>query len=49
MMKYSKASLVSSKGFSPIEKDILTIKLVDNKKYSINEAKKVIRDTKGGI
>lgn len=47
--KYSKDSLVVSIGFTPIERDILSIKLAGDKKYSINEAKKIIKQTKGGI
>ncbi|MGQ4559256.1 hypothetical protein ACUIJQ_08220 [Levilactobacillus hammesii] len=47
--KFNKSALASSKGFTPIERDILTIKLADNKKYSITEAKKIIKQTKGGI
>lgn len=46
---YNKASLVESKLFKPIERDILSMKLVDSKQYSINEAKKIIKKFKGGI
>lgn len=47
--KYSKASLVKSAGFKPIERDILSLKLDDKVLYSLDEAKKIIRNTKGGI
>ncbi|WP_203640684.1 hypothetical protein [Levilactobacillus andaensis] len=46
---FSKASLIDSKVFKPIERDILSMKLVDSKQYSINEAKKIIEKFKGGI
>lgn len=47
--KYSKASLVKSSGFKPIERDILSLKLDDKVLYSLDEAKKIIKETKGGI
>jgi len=46
---FSKASLVDSKAFKPIERDILSMKLVDSKMYTISEAKKIIKAFKGGI
>lgn len=47
--KYSKAALVKSSGFKPIERDILSLKLDDKLLYSLDEAKKIIKDIKGGI
>lgn len=47
--KYSKASLAKSSGFKPIERDILSLKLDDEVLYSLDEAKKIIKETKGGI
>lgn len=47
--KFSKASLVASKGFKPIERDILAIKLEDGKTYSKAEAERIIKQTKGGL
>lgn len=47
--KYTKDSLVNSAGFKPIERDILSLKLDDKALYSLDEAKKIIRNTKGGI
>lgn len=47
--KHSKDSLVKSAGFKPIERDILSLKLDDKVLYSLDEAKKIIRNTKGGI
>lgn len=47
--KYSKASLMKSAGFKPIERDILSLKLDDEVLYSLDEAKKIIQNTKGGI
>ncbi|MBT9671757.1 hypothetical protein [Secundilactobacillus kimchicus] len=47
--KFSKASLVMSKGFKPIERDILSLKLEDGKTYSRVEAEKIIKETKGGL
>lgn len=47
--KYSKTSLVKSAGFKPIERDILSLKLDDEVLYSLDEAKKIIKETKGGI
>lgn len=49
VIKYNKASLVKSAGFKPIERDILSLKLDDKVLYSLDEAKKIIRNTKGGI
>ncbi|WP_288531422.1 hypothetical protein [uncultured Secundilactobacillus sp.] len=47
--KFSKASLVASKGFKPIERDILALKLEDGKTYTKAEAAKIIKETKGGL
>lgn len=47
--KFSKASLVSSQGFTPIERDILSLKLADSETYSKTEVTKIIKQFKGGI
>lgn len=47
--KYSKAALVASRGYTPIERDILTLKLVDGQTYTKAEAQKIIKKFKGGI
>ncbi|WP_282801220.1 hypothetical protein [Secundilactobacillus kimchicus] len=47
--KFSKASLVTSKGFKPIERDILALKLEEDKTYSKDEVTKIIKETKGGL
>lgn len=47
--QFSKSSLVKSSGFKPIERDILSIKLDENKQYTVSEAKKIIGNFKGGI
>lgn len=47
--KFSKASLVNSNGFKPIERDILSLKLEDGKTYSKTEVTKIIKQFKGGI
>lgn len=47
--KFSKVALVHSKGFKPIERDILSIQLVDGQTYTKIEATKIIKEFKGGI
>lgn len=47
--KFSKSSLVDSTGFKPIERDILTLKLVDGQTYTKSETWKIIKKFKGGI
>lgn len=49
MTSFTKESLVNSKGFKPIERDILSLKLDSNKQYTKEEAEKVIENFKGGI
>lgn len=46
---YSKTALVTSTGFSVIDRDILKLVLDDNKQYSLDEAKEAIEKFKGGI
>lgn len=46
---YSKDTLLMSKMFTPIERDILKISLDENKNYTVNEVNEVITDFKGGI
>lgn len=47
--KYEKSALVKSHGFKPIERDILSLRLVDGQAYTKAEAKKIIKEFKGGI
>lgn len=47
--KFSKASLVKSKGFKPIERDMLSIRLDAEKLYTKAEAERIIKEYKGGI
>jgi len=47
--KFSKASLVKSQGFTPIERDILSLRLNDSETYTKKEVSKIIKDFKGGI
>ena len=47
--KFSKTALVNSTGFKPIERDMLSLKLVDGQTYTKTEAKKIIKEFKGGI
>ena len=47
--KFSKESLIKSPGFQPIERDILSIKLVEGQTYTKAEAMKIIKEFKGGI
>ena len=46
---YSKESLVNSKGFTPMDRDILKISLNESKQYSLRDAKREINRFKGGI
>lgn len=47
--KFKKSALVKSHGFKPIERDILSLKLVDGQDYTKAEAMKIIKKFKGGI
>lgn len=46
---YDKAGLVTSTGFSTTQRAILKIVLDDDKEYSLDEAKNLIKKFKGGI
>lgn len=46
---YDKAGLVNSTGFSTTQRAILNIVLDDDKEYSLDEAKNLIKKFKGGI
>ncbi|QNQ80783.1 hypothetical protein [Lactobacillus sp. PV034] len=47
--KYSKENLVNSSVFTITERDILKIVLDNSKTYTLDEAKKAIKNFKGGI
>jgi len=47
--KFKKSALVKSHGFKPIERDILSLKLVEGQTYTKAEAQKIIAEFKGGI
>lgn len=47
--RFTKSALVASKGFKPIERDILSIRLEDDKTYSKAEVDKIIKNFKGGL
>lgn len=47
--KFTKKALVTSQGFSVIERDILNIILDDDKQYTLTKAKRLIKEFKGGI
>ncbi|WP_461244459.1 hypothetical protein [Secundilactobacillus muriivasis] len=47
--KFSKTALVTSKGFKPIERDMLSIRLDPEKLYTKAEAEQIIKEFKGGI
>lgn len=47
--KFTKNQLVSSFGYSQIEKDILKIELKKDKEYTATEVKKILADFKGGL
>lgn len=49
MADFTKASLVKSKGFTQIERGILSMKLDPKKTYTKEEALQVIEKFKGGI
>lgn len=46
---YTKNALVSSEGFTRMERDILKVALDDNKQYTVNVAKRIIKKFKEGI
>ncbi len=46
MNLYSKQALITSTGFTPIERDILTIVLNDDRQYSLIQAKNLVRKFK---
>ncbi|MPM69576.1 hypothetical protein SDC9_116524 [bioreactor metagenome] len=45
--KYSKQLLLSSKSFSGIEKDLLSVLLADKKEYTMDECKNILEKEKG--
>ncbi|MDT7019303.1 hypothetical protein RIN67_03100 [Levilactobacillus namurensis] len=47
--KFKKSALIKSHGFKPIERDILSLKLVDSQTYTKVEVQKIIKEFKGGI
>lgn len=46
---YSKDVLIKSTGLSVMDRDILKIVLKNDRTYTMREAKKLIRNFKGGI
>lgn len=48
-IKYSKADLLKSTGFTKLELDILSVALNDDTEYTFNEAKQAIKKLKEAI
>ena len=46
--KFTKKALISSKKFTPIERDILKLVLDDDKEYTIAEVQKAVQNFKEG-
>lgn len=46
---YGKQAIITSKMFTPVERDILKLSLDENKTYTLDEVNKIIADFKGGI
>ncbi|BDZ30627.1 hypothetical protein RA086_05605 [Lactiplantibacillus sp. WILCCON 0030] len=49
VLKYSKADLLKSTGFTKLELDILSVALNDDTEYTFNEAKQAIKKLKEAI
>lgn len=46
--KFTKKALISSKKFTPIERDVLKLVLDDDKEYTIAEVQKAVENFKEG-